>query len=158
MGNLAVSIPILLIAQATDNLDGFVARRYSIPTKAGYLEDSISDKAFQIAVLLAVTREYDLNLLLVWGVFLRELAILSIRAAYSFSSDELLKLRTYSILYAVFVRISIVLLVLIPLAVYTPDLDSGSFRMIGTTCLVIALAVGVFGLSKQTSWVKRTKI
>lgn len=75
----AVVMVIAVIAQITDHLDGYIARKYSIPTLGGDIVDSVSDKAMQFALTIAICREFQLGYTIAWIAFMREVSVLSIR-------------------------------------------------------------------------------
>lgn len=99
-----VCLSIIALSQLTDHLDGFIARRFSQPSLSGYLQDSIADKLFQIAVLLAVCRELELSYLLVWLVIARDLILLAGRVLDRGDQYKLKAYKIYSILFALVLR------------------------------------------------------
>jgi phosphatidylglycerophosphate synthase len=107
-----IALTLMILAQASDHLDGYVARKYSEPTVSGYLQDSIADKLFQIAALLSVVREYELPVILVWLVIFRDLVLLGTRVVESDNTEKMKEHKIYSILFATFLRFGILLLVL----------------------------------------------
>ncbi|HLL30983.1 MAG TPA: CDP-alcohol phosphatidyltransferase family protein, partial [Allosphingosinicella sp.] len=78
---LAASIGVALIAQASDHLDGYLARRRGPPPATGWLFDGVCDRAFYFAALLAFHREYGLPSPLIWLFVLRELNVYVLRIA-----------------------------------------------------------------------------
>jgi len=48
----------LVLAEGSDLIDGAIARKFSRPTLAGYMQDSIADKIFNFGCLLALTTEF----------------------------------------------------------------------------------------------------
>ncbi|RMH27549.1 MAG: CDP-alcohol phosphatidyltransferase family protein [Planctomycetota bacterium] len=57
----AARLPVVLVAGATDFLDGFLARRYSATSAAGGILDAVADKLFTLSAIatLAVSRQID---------------------------------------------------------------------------------------------------
>ena len=111
----AIGLGLIVAAQVSDHLDGWIARKYSFPNKTGYVQDSLADKAFQFAVLISVSREYQLDIIIVWAVFLREIALLSIRILKNMNHTQMQKLRPHSIAFAVLLRGGCLGLVSMPL-------------------------------------------
>lgn len=137
---------VFTISQATDHLDGYVARNFSTPTISGYVQDSLGDKAFQFAMVLAVCREFDLHPLIPWISFLREASVLSIRIVKNFSHSTLQKLRPWSIAYATLVRGAVVALVVLPAADYyggAPKTAVISLSLVAFCASIIPAAIGI---------------
>ncbi len=108
-------IIIIILAQTSDHLDGFIARRYSTPSPEGYIQDSIADKLFHFGVLLAVQREFELSPIIVWLVIMRDLIIIAKRIMAKEIARDLPKYKIYSILFAIFLRGALLIFVVIPL-------------------------------------------
>ena len=107
-----VALTLLIIAQLSDHLDGYIARIYSKPTLSGYMQDSIADKLFQIAALLAIVREYELPIIIVWLIVFRDLIILATRVVETDNISAMKQNKIYSIFFAVFLSLGIITLVL----------------------------------------------
>jgi phosphatidylglycerophosphate synthase len=106
---------IIILAQASDHIDGFIARKYSTPCPEGYIQDSIADKLFHFGVLLAVQREFDLSPIIVWLVIMRDLIIIAMRIMAKEIIKDLPKYKVYSILFAMLLRGGLLIFVVIPL-------------------------------------------
>ncbi|HEX8585473.1 MAG TPA: CDP-alcohol phosphatidyltransferase family protein [Allosphingosinicella sp.] len=102
-----VCLAALAVAQLTDHLDGWLARRYSTPCLAGYLQDSVSDKLFHVGCLIGLQTRFDGVGLLLWGLLAREFILLASRVLAPEVDRSLARLRTYSVAYAALVRLGI---------------------------------------------------
>ncbi|MBS1984285.1 MAG: CDP-alcohol phosphatidyltransferase family protein [Bdellovibrionales bacterium] len=128
-------ISLLALAQLSDVLDGWLARRYSAPSIAGYLEDSVADKLLHFGCLLGLSQYYDWVGLLIWFVCLREVSILAIRIVTPNLSAALDENKWLSITYAVLLRGSILAFFLAPL-VRWEMLVSAAYALLG--CAAVA--------------------
>ncbi len=68
-------LPVILIAGATDGLDGLIARRFHAKSAAGGLLDAIADKAFVVSVLLTMIVQTNIAWWQALCVIVRDLAI-----------------------------------------------------------------------------------
>lgn len=113
----AVVIALAIVAQVTDNLDGYIARKYSTPTLGGDIVDSVSDKAMQFALTIAVCREFQIGYTIAWIAFMREVSVLSIRTL-SKSTDKIrLSPKWMSRLYAGDWRLFLLIMISTPIGV-----------------------------------------
>lgn len=101
---IIVCLVALVLAVASDLVDGQIARRFSIPSVAGYLQDSIADKIFNFGCLFALTVRFQWMEFIVWGLLIRELLILAQRITDSGIEVSLKKFKRHVVLYSVFVR------------------------------------------------------
>src|SRR5688500_11447411 len=72
---LYVSIALCALASASDLLDGRVARRFGIASIHGRHWDSLGDKAFYVAVIVAFNAHGFLSPLVSWGLLFREVTL-----------------------------------------------------------------------------------
>lgn len=110
-----ICLVALAMAQLSDHLDGWLARRFSRPSVAGYLQDSISDKLFHAGCLLGLQERFDGVGVIFWGLLVREFILLATRVLTAEVGPSLARLRRYSVLYAVLVRLGILSLFLSPM-------------------------------------------
>jgi phosphatidylglycerophosphate synthase len=76
-GNPAdLTVAILLIAAASDGLDGFIAKRFSCQTVVGTWLDPLADKAFAIAAVIALLQQQLLGEWELLALFSRDIALL----------------------------------------------------------------------------------
>lgn len=52
-----VAVLLAVAALITDFADGYIARKWGLVSKAGYILDGLGDKCFTIAFCLVITRE-----------------------------------------------------------------------------------------------------
>ena len=95
------------LAEASDLIDGAIARKFSTPTLAGYLQDSIADKIFNFGSLLALATTYRWIHFMVWGLLIREFLILATRITDSKIEVSLKRFKSQVVCYALFVRTGI---------------------------------------------------
>lgn len=132
----AVCVTAFGIAQFSDHLDGWIARRFSTPTLAGYLQDSISDKLFQFGCLLGIGIQHPAVGLFTWCVLARDLILMGWRVLDPNVETTLARFKGFSIAYAVLLRASVLTFFLVPAA------QSWSFVATGLAYGLLVLAVG----------------
>jgi phosphatidylglycerophosphate synthase len=96
------------VGLASDHADGLIARKYSVPTITGYLQDAVSDKLLHIASLLALSKEFELLAITVWLVVARELIILSVRVVSPQLITMLKQFKWQSLVYAGLLRAGLI--------------------------------------------------
>ena len=101
---IIVCIAAFVLAEASDLVDGAIARRFSRPTLAGYLQDSIADKIFNFGCLFALAGRFQWVEFAAWGLLIREFLILAARITDSEIAISLKRFKRHVVLYAVFVR------------------------------------------------------
>jgi phosphatidylglycerophosphate synthase len=129
---LAVSIVIALLAQLSDHLDGYLARRQGTPSVKGWLFDSVADRAFYISALLAFDREYGLGTVLVWLFVLREICLYAFRVALGHFEDRLPGFRRLALVHAGLTRLAIALGCVLPYLLPTETLQFGRLALTAT--------------------------
>lgn len=70
---------IFIIAAATDQLDGYVARKYNQVTKLGMLLDPLADKLLICAALLLLVQMHSVPAWIAFGIIGREIVITGLR-------------------------------------------------------------------------------
>jgi phosphatidylglycerophosphate synthase len=144
---LAASIAVAVLAQLSDHLDGYLARRASLAGLRGWLFDSIGDRAFYIAALLAFDREYDLGEVLVWLFVLRELALYAFRLAVGDFETRRRGFRVLALGHAALVRIGIALGCILPLGILPRAVGACGVPALQTLFLLATLfGFGCLGL------------
>jgi phosphatidylglycerophosphate synthase len=144
-----IAICAAALAQASDQLDGWIARKWSYPTLAGYAQDSVADKLFHAGCLLGLGREFPLVPFILWAVLSREFIIMALRMLESEVQLSLKKFKSYSVLYATFLRIGIFCLIG---DTCWPSLWAGTLAYVGTAILLLALIAGAVGLISVFQW------
>lgn len=120
---LSASIAVAVLAQATDHLDGYLARRFGQPSVSGWLFDSVSDRAFYIAAVLAFDREYGLSSFLVWAFAFREICLYAFRIVVGDFETVRPGFRKLALIHAGLVRGCIALGCIIPYQILPVALD-----------------------------------
>jgi phosphatidylglycerophosphate synthase len=72
---LYLSIILCGVAWITDLLDGYLARKLQVASIQGRHWDSLGDKAFYVAIIVAFNSQGFLGPLLSWGLLVREVAL-----------------------------------------------------------------------------------
>ena len=130
---------ILLLAFASDILDGYIARSYNLATPAGYFIDGIGDKVVYIAILLVIFREDQTQTLLPWLLIAREIILYALRAIEGGSVHILETVRMISLTYAFFIRLYFLgffVACALPLYNFTPNKDVEFFPAFGYAATV----------------------
>ncbi len=70
------AIIVFLLAEITDVLDGFIARRYNLITKFGKIADPLADKMMQLAALFMFSIKDMIPRIIPWLVLFKELFML----------------------------------------------------------------------------------
>jgi phosphatidylglycerophosphate synthase len=99
---------LFMIGLTSDQIDGWLARNYSTPNVAGYLQDAVSDKLLHVASLIALSRKFELLGIVVWLVVARDLTLLAIRVVSPNVQITLRRYRWQSLVYAGFLRVGLV--------------------------------------------------
>jgi phosphatidylglycerophosphate synthase len=129
------------LAQASDQIDGWLARKYSTPTTAGYLQDAISDKLFHVGCLLALSERFEWVGLTLWFVVARELVLLGVRVVSTNVDSMLKRYKLQSLIYAALLRFGIVIFFFLAL------MGTGTMYPIITAFAYLTLNIGVgFGV------------
>lgn len=140
---LTASVVAALLAQTTDHVDGYLARRFGKASVSGWLFDSVSDRAFYIAALLAFQREYGLNEFLVWAFILREICLYAFRIVVGDFEKARPGFRTLALVHAGLVRLGIALGCIIPFGILPISLNP---EVVLSGAVLVATAFGYFCL------------
>lgn len=100
-----VALGIAIVALLTDVADGRLARRWSVSSDAGALIDGLGDKAFYVAIYLAMAVEHPADGLLLWGLIFREVALYTLRTIDGDRTKTTQQLRWVSLTYAFVIRL-----------------------------------------------------
>ncbi|HEX8720443.1 MAG TPA: CDP-alcohol phosphatidyltransferase family protein [Pyrinomonadaceae bacterium] len=82
-GFLYASFAIWMVSLSTDLLDGYLARRWRVATPYGRFWDSMGDKSFYAAVIIAFNAQGFLSPLISWALIAREVALYVTRILFS---------------------------------------------------------------------------
>lgn len=136
-----LGIVILIVGQLSDHLDGFIARRYSQPSIEGYFQDSISDKLFQTAAIIVACKEFNLSFIVLWIVISRDLLLLVFRVLSQDLEKDLVSLKWVSIIFAIKLRVGILILFSLPF--FDNDIEKESLFFIAEISIYMASFVGI---------------
>lgn len=111
----------MLIVFATDFLDGWIARKYSLQSKFGYLMDGLGDRAFHVTCVLVLLMDEVLTPALAWGLIFREISQFAVRIVEpdwhgTQSTKDRLSTRLYAIAIQVLMFIEICRVLIAPSA------------------------------------------
>lgn len=70
------AILVFLMAETTDVLDGFIARRFGLITKFGKIADPLADKMMQLSALFTFSAKDMIPRIIPWLVLFKELFML----------------------------------------------------------------------------------
>ena len=116
LNTVILSVALFGLAQISDFVDGPIARKYSVPTVEGYLQDSIADKLFHIGCLLSLISLSEWISLILWAIVAREFLLLGMRILSNRIDQFLKDFKWYSVIYATFLRIGLFILLASPLS------------------------------------------
>jgi len=106
---LYVSAMSCLLALATDVLDGYMARRLRVATIYGRMWDSLGDKSFYAAVIVAFNAQGFLGPLVSWGLVVREIALYITRVLFIEKYPNIERIRPWTNWHGYFMYLTIVL-------------------------------------------------
>src|SRR5438874_1540881 len=106
---LYVSIGVCIAALITDVLDGYLARRLGVASIHGRLWDSLGDKAFYVAIIIAYNAQGYLGPLLSWALLVREIALYITRVLYIEKLPKIEQIRPWTNWHGYFMYLTIVL-------------------------------------------------
>jgi phosphatidylglycerophosphate synthase len=106
---LYLSTALCVIALATDVLDGYFARRLHVASVRGRLWDSLGDKAFYIATLIAFNAQGFLDPLISWALIVREVALYITRILFIEKLPKIEQIRPLTNWHGYFMYLTIVL-------------------------------------------------
>ena len=76
IGRMTEAMWLFLAAEATDVLDGFIARKFNVITKFGQIADPAADKLIQLAALFMLGYRQIIPDIIPWLFLLKELILL----------------------------------------------------------------------------------
>jgi len=104
-----VSIAACAVALATDVLDGYVARRLRVASIHGRLWDSLGDKAFYAAIIIAFNAHGFLGPLVSWALIVREVTLYITRVLFIEKLPKIEQIRPWTNWHGYFMYLTIVL-------------------------------------------------
>jgi phosphatidylglycerophosphate synthase len=106
---LYVSVALCLIALVTDILDGYLARRLEVASIHGRLWDSLGDKSFYVAIIIAYNTQGFLGPLVSWALIVREVALYITRVLFIEKLPKIEQIRPWTNWHGYFMYLIIVL-------------------------------------------------
>jgi CDP-diacylglycerol--glycerol-3-phosphate 3-phosphatidyltransferase len=106
---LYTSVAICLFALVTDVLDGYFARRWKVASIHGRLWDSLGDKSFYAAIIIAFNAQGFLGVLVSWALIAREVALYITRILFIEKLTEIERIRPWTNWHGYFMYLTIVL-------------------------------------------------
>lgn len=104
-----VSVTACVLALATDVLDGYIARRWRVASIHGRLWDSLGDKAFYVAVIIAFNGHGFLHPLVSWALIVREVALYITRVLFIEKLPKIEEIRPWTNWHGYFMYLTIIL-------------------------------------------------
>lgn len=108
-GLLYVSGALWVVAVTTDLLDGYLARRWQVASPYGRFWDSLGDKSFYAAVIIAFNTQGFLNPLISWALIVREVALYVTRILFSEKLVSIEQIRPWTNSHGYFMHLTLVL-------------------------------------------------
>jgi phosphatidylglycerophosphate synthase len=143
---LASSIVVALLAQLSDHLDGYLARRQGVASFRGWLFDSVADRVFYISALLAFDREFGIGTVLVWLFAVREICLYAFRISLGDFEKRLPGFRKLALVHAGLTRVAIAFGCAIPFVTLPEMLPSSGLPLAAT--FAVAITFGYYCLLK----------
>ena len=106
---LYVSIVLCAVAWATDITDGYLARRMQVDSILGRHWDSLGDKSFYAAIIIAFNTRGFLGPLVTWGLMVREVALYITRVLFVEKLPNIEQIRPSTNWHGYFMYITIIL-------------------------------------------------
>lgn len=106
---LYASIVLCVIALVTDVLDGYFARRMQVASIHGRLWDSLGDKSFYVAIIIAFHAQGFLGTLVSWALIVREIALYITRVLFIEKLPKIEQIRPWTNWHGYFMYLTIVL-------------------------------------------------
>lgn len=138
-----------MIALATDVLDGYFARRLQVASIHGRLWDSLGDKSFYVAIIIAFNTQGFLGPLVSWALIVREVALYITRILFIEKLPKIEQIRPWTNWHGYFMYLIIVFGLLRMYA----DIHGLSFQ-VHPYMQVSAYAALVFGIASIVHYLK----
>lgn len=146
---LYVSIGACVAALITDVLDGYLARRLGVATIHGRLWDSLGDKAFYVAVIIAFNAHGFLGVLVSWALLVREITLYITRVLFIEKLPKIEAIRPWTNWHGYFMYLIIVL----GLSRMYADVHGRTFAVHGYMQVAAYLALS-FGIASIVHFLK----
>jgi CDP-diacylglycerol--glycerol-3-phosphate 3-phosphatidyltransferase len=104
-----VAVSACVVALVTDLLDGYSARRLQVASIHGRLWDSLGDKAFYAAIIVAFNAQAYLGPLVSWALIVREVTLYITRVLFIEKLPHIERIRPWTNWHGYFMYITIIL-------------------------------------------------
>ena len=108
-GLLYASVGLCVAVLVTDLLDGYFARRWHVDSIDGRLWDSLGDKSFYAAIIIAFNAQGFLSPLVSWALIAREVALYVTRILFSEKLPKIEQIRPWTNWHGYFMYLTIIL-------------------------------------------------
>jgi CDP-diacylglycerol--glycerol-3-phosphate 3-phosphatidyltransferase len=108
-GFLYASGVLWVVSLTTDLLDGYLARRWQVDSPYGRFWDSLGDKSFYAAGIIAFNAQGFLSPLLSWALIAREVALYVTRIIFSEKLPKIEQIRPWTDSHGIFMHLTIAL-------------------------------------------------
>ena len=109
MDLLYAAAALWMVSLTTDLLDGYLARRWRVDSILGRLWDSLGDKSFYAAMIVAFNAQGFLGPLISWALIAREVALYVTRILYSDKLPNIEGVRPWTDSHGYFMHLTLVL-------------------------------------------------
>lgn len=109
-GNLHIAFAIIVLAGATDILDGYLARKNNQITEIGKMLDPLADKTLMIVVIVTLLLKGMIGWLAAVAIFLRDISMIVGSAFFHFSGKKTVQANAIGKLTTVLFYIAIMLI------------------------------------------------
>lgn len=141
--SLWLALVVMVIAEASDVVDGFVARNFDQESRLGSLIDPVCDSIYHLTVFLAFLSVGWIPAWMVYMIYARDLAVPYLRAFVRQTGREL-QMRSSGKIKTAAHALAQIGVVLIALRVFGPDLSTtGTFA---TGLLIVATGASLYSL------------
>lgn len=143
---------LVILAIATDFVDGALARRWHATSDLGYLLDGLGDRAIHVALLLVFLVRYGVHPVLVWLLIFRDIGIYAVRVINTEWKSTAIGLRRTTLFHVGCLRIWIALFLLRDgFRAFTgrDSLQSSAFDVIQYSLLCTAIVISYYGLFRS---------
>lgn len=141
---LWVALGLMLVAEATDYIDGEVARRFDQESEIGRLVDPVCDSIYHLSVFLAFLAMGWMAAWMLFVIYARDLMVPYLRA-FARQSGHDLKILTSGKVKTAIHAVAQICVVAIALGLFGPDVRIGG--PVPTVLLLAAIAASVYSLA-----------
>ena len=145
-GLLYAAAAVWVVSLTTDLLDGYLARRWKVASSYGRFWDSMGDKSFYAAIIIAFNAQGFLNPLISWALIVREVALYVTRILYSGKLRNIEQTRPWTNWHGYFMHFTLILgLLRMYTEIHGPSFPLHPYMQL---CAFVALVFGVVSIFK----------